>query len=58
MYIGANIAFGAGVAALAAATWSYFRVGSSQEQQSASNATRLDVRASKSGAVAGLRGTF
>lgn len=57
LYLGANIAFGVGVAALAAATWIYFRDGSHHPQSSASG-TRMDVRASASGAVAGLRGTF
>ena len=59
VYQGADIAIGVGVAALAAAYWSYaFSQGSSGESHSSESALRLDVAPTPSGGVAAVSGRF
>ncbi len=59
VYQGADIAIGVGVAALAAAYWSYaFSAGSSGESKSSETALRLDVAPTTSGGFASVSGRF
>jgi hypothetical protein len=59
MYQGADIAIGVGVAALAAAYWSYaFTSGSSGESKGSETALRLDIAPTTSGGYAAVSGRF
>ena len=59
IYQGADIAIGVGVAALAAAYWSYaFTSGSSGESKGSETALRLDVAPTTSGGYAAVSGRF
>jgi len=59
VYQAADIAIGVGVAALAAAYWSYaFSQGSSGESKSSETALRLDVAPTSSGGFAAVSGRF
>jgi murein DD-endopeptidase MepM/ murein hydrolase activator NlpD len=59
IYKGADIAIGVGVAALAAAYWSYaFSQGSPGESKSSETALRLDVAPTTSGGFAAVSGRF
>jgi hypothetical protein len=59
VYQAADIAIGVGVAALAAAYWSYaFSQGSPGESKSSETALRLDVAPTSSGGFAAVSGRF
>jgi hypothetical protein len=58
IYQGADIAIGVGVAALAAAYWSYAFTSSSGESKSSETALRLDVAPTTSGGFAAVSGRF
>jgi hypothetical protein len=58
MYLGADIAFGVGVVALAGATWAAFRSRAPAKPQGIDVAYHLEIRPSTAGAVALMRRAF
>ncbi|MFL5305847.1 MAG: hypothetical protein ACJ8F1_11570 [Polyangia bacterium] len=58
LYIGADVAFGVGAAALAGASWAYLSHRTRRAENTDEASLRVDVRPTTSGAIAGVRGTF
>ena len=58
LYIGADVAFALGAAALAGATWAYLRDRSREREAGVDTAFEVGVVPIRAGAVAGLRGKF
>ena len=58
LYIGADVAFGVGAAALAGASWAYLNHRKRRAETNDDASLRVDVRPTTSGAIAGVRGTF
>jgi hypothetical protein len=60
LYLGAKISLGVGLAALAGATWLFISNGSADSREAAAPSRQyvLDLRPTRSGAVAGVAGTF
>jgi hypothetical protein len=58
MYLGGNVAFGVGIAALAGATWASLRSRALAEPRGTDTAYHLELQPSRTGALALVRGTF
>lgn len=58
MYVAADVSLGVGIAALAGAYWAFVHSRSGNDEQSNEQALLFDVQPTRSGAVAGVSGSF
>jgi hypothetical protein len=58
MYFAADVSLGVGIAAVAGALWAFASSRSANEEYPGAQALQVDVRPTKSGAVAGVSGSF
>jgi hypothetical protein len=58
MYFAADVSLGVGIAAVAGALWAFASSRSANEEYPGGQALQVDVRPTKSGAVAGVSGSF